>query len=188
MAETGFVRDKLDIKFLLLFVLANLEVSAGFDDIVEMALIEDSISYMDCADAYYELKESGHLEETENGVVITEKGREALEAYGNRLPSSVRRKAQRSVLRTMARLRRDAAVSVETAEKDEKTLVTSMRMSDGHDEILRIDMLVVNRAQAIMLEKNFRKNAGQIYNAVLEALLKDYEEADPKPVKFREDP
>jgi hypothetical protein len=187
LAETGFVRDKLDIKFLLLFVLANLEVSAGFDDIMEMALIEDTISYLDCADAYYELKESGHLEESENGVVITAKGREALEAYGNRLPSSVRRQAQRSVLRTMARLRQDAAVTVETTQKDDKTLITSMKMSDGRDEIIRIDMLVVNRAQAVMLEKNFRKNAGVIYNAVLETLLKEYEEADPKPEKFRDE-
>jgi hypothetical protein len=91
------------------------------------------------------------------------------------------------VLRTMARLRQDAAVTVETTQKDDKTLITSMKMSDGRDEIIRIDMLVVNRAQAVMLEKNFRKNAGVIYNAVLETLLKEYEEADPKPEKFRDE-
>lgn len=176
MPEQGYIRDKLDLMFLILFVLNSINRPVGFDDILEMALLDESIGYFECSEAFYEMVERGHIEHLDEGYVISKRGKDVLVSYDNRLPSSVRRHAQRAVLKTAARLRREACISCETVQNGPDNYTCSMRLSDGMDEILRLDMLVVNRAQASMLENNLRNNADEIYNAVLAALLKDYSE------------
>jgi len=186
MPDTGYIRDELDLKFLLLYVLSNVAEPVAFDDLMDMARIDENSGYMEYADAYYGLIDSGHAEMAENKAVISKKGRDALKIYDNRLPSSVRRKAQQSILKTVARIKREACIMCETAEKD-KHLVTSLRLCDGEDELMRLDMLVVNMPQAAALEGNFRANAERIYNAVLDALLKDYGAEDNTPKVFKEE-
>jgi len=186
MPETGYIRDELDLKFLFLYVLSNAGGPVSFDDLLEMVAIDEVANYMECADAYYGLVESGHVEETGGKAAISQRGRDALKAYDNRLPSSVRRKAQQSVMKTAARMRREACVACETKVRG-RHLVTSMSMSDGDDEMMRLELFVVNRSQAALLEGNFKANAERIYNAVLDALLKDYTVEDEKPTSFREE-
>lgn len=185
MPEQGYIKDKLDLKFLFLYVLSNLDMPVGFHDLLEMVRFDEGISYMDCSDAYYELCATGHVAEEGGGAAITGLGREALSAYSNRLPSSVRREAQRSVLRTVSRLRRDAQIACDTREEGDH-LKTALSLHDGRDELLRIEMLVVNRAQAAILEGNFKAQAELIYNAVLDILLRDYG-AEEKNRVFREE-
>jgi len=176
MPEQGYIRDKLDLMFLILFVLNSINEPVSFDDILEMALLDESIGYFDCSEAFYDMVERGHIEETDEGYIISKRGKDVLLSYDNRLPSSVRRHAQRAVLKTAARLKREACISSEMVERGPNNFTSSMRLSDGVDEIMRLDMLVVNRSQASMLENNFKNHADEIYNAVLAALLKDYTE------------
>ena len=52
-------------------------------------------------------------------------------------------------------------------------------MNDDQGEIIKVDLMVVNRQQGVMLENNFKANAEAIYNTILSALLKDYNEDIP---------
>ena len=57
----GYIRDKLDLKYLLLFVLSSVNEPLGMDDVIEAALTDGAIAYFDASDAFYELVESGHI-------------------------------------------------------------------------------------------------------------------------------
>jgi hypothetical protein len=174
MGDTGYLRDKLDVKYLLLFVLASLDAEVSFDDVLESALVDGAITYFDISDAFFEMVESGHVEKNGELYRISQKGRDVLEGFENRLPASVRRDAQRAVLRAAARRKRNSLISCETKEVSPNYFVTTLKMNDDQGEIIKIDMMVVNRQQAAMLENNFRANAEAIYNEVLTALMKDY--------------
>lgn len=178
MANEGFVRDKLDIKFLLLFTLKHLDAPVSFSDITEMALIDSGFGFFELSEAFHELVASGHVEELDSSdsplYAITKSGRETSDLYLSRLPSSVRAASQRQVMRVIARLKRENCISTATRTLGENHLETTLSMTDGKDDIISMKLLTVNPEQAAILEANFRKNAEAIYNAIINALLKDY--------------
>lgn len=175
MGAYGYIREKLDVKYLILFVLSCLDISVSFDDVVEMAMIDNAMTYFDVADAFYEMVDSGHVQEEEAGKYrITERGHSVLTGYERRLPASVRRDAQRAVMKTVARLKRDALISTSTREVSENNFVVTLKMSDSLGEIINLDLMVVNKRLASLLEGNFRNNAEMIYNEILNAVMRDY--------------
>ena len=91
MGELGYIRDKLDVKYLILFVMSCLDIQVTFDDVAEMAMIDNAMTYFDVSDAFYEMVESGHVAADGNYYSITERGRQVLTGYERRLPASVRR-------------------------------------------------------------------------------------------------
>ena len=174
MSGNGYIRDELDVKFLILFVLAEINMPVSLDDVFGTVFVDDAMDYFSTSSAFYDLVNSGHINDTPEGYLISVKGRDAVETYSDRLPPSVKRKAQQSALQTTVRIKRENSLSCVIEEKDERNIVVKMRISDGKNELMNLEMLVVNRDQAHVLETNFKSNADKIYNAVLNDLLKDY--------------
>ena len=190
MGELGYIRDKLDVKFLILFVMSCLDIEVTFDDVAEMAMIDNAMTYFDVSDAFYEMVESGHVEANGDLYRITERGRQVLTGYERRLPASVRRDAQKAVMKTVARLKRNALISTSTKEVGDKNFVVTLKMSDSVGELISLDMMVVNKRLALLLEGNFKANAEVIYNEILNAVMRDYSqtvEPAPDPEKTGED-
>ena len=77
MQRLGFIHDMLDVKVLILFVMARVLYPVNEQKIYELCYQDDCLSYFDVRQAIPQMVESGHLEQTEEGFVITEKGREA---------------------------------------------------------------------------------------------------------------
>ena len=90
MADTGFIREKLEVKFLILFVLASFDTEASFDDVLASTLVDGAITYFDISDAFYELVESGHIEKNGELYKITKKARRLSKAAK---PSACKRQA-----------------------------------------------------------------------------------------------
>jgi hypothetical protein len=190
VGELGYIRDKLDVKFLILFVMSCLDIEVTFDDVAEMAMIDNAMTYFDVSDAFYEMVESGHVEANGDLYRITERGRQVLTGYERRLPASVRRDAQKAVMKTVARLKRNALISTSTKEVGDKNFVVTLKMSDSVGELISLDMMVVNKRLALLLEGNFKANAEVIYNEILNAVMRDYSqtvEPAPDPEKTGED-
>ena len=61
MARYGFIHDKLDIKFLILYFMARVAAPIDFPTLTELTVCDDGIGYFEFAEAVSELVESGHL-------------------------------------------------------------------------------------------------------------------------------
>ena len=75
MERHGFIRDILDVKVLILFVMARIDAPADADTIYALCFQDDCLSYFDVKEALPQLVQSGHLEEHNGRYSITEKGR-----------------------------------------------------------------------------------------------------------------
>ena len=75
MARYGFIHDKLDIKFLILYFMARVAAPIDFPTLTELTVCDDGIGYFEFAEAVSELVESGHLTLEDGLYSITEKGR-----------------------------------------------------------------------------------------------------------------
>lgn len=177
MARHGYIRDKLDIKFLVLYILKQIRDPIPFAELGEISMCDEAMDYFEFADAAMGLIETGHMQEEElDGVKrysITEKGRKTAEICESSLPYTVKVAAQRAVLSVVARMQREASIHTETIEKD-GNLYVRCSLEDPYCTIMSLDLMVVTRQQANMLERNFKENAEKIYNVVLDAMLRDY--------------
>ena len=76
MKRLGFIHDMLDVKVLILFVMARVNYPVSSNEVYELCYQDDCLSYFDVCTAIPEMVNSGHLKELEDQkYAITDKGR-----------------------------------------------------------------------------------------------------------------
>ena len=68
MAGYGFIRDKLDIKFLILYIAARVIEPIPFDTVLDLTLCDDAIDYFDFSECLQDLVKTEHLALSEDGL------------------------------------------------------------------------------------------------------------------------
>lgn len=168
----GFIHEKLDIKILILFILRRLPGVVDPETLMELCQCDGGIGYFDYSDCLSELVETGHVEETEEGYQITEKGTRNADAVESSLPYSVRSKAEK-LLEPVARKLQRAAMLKAEHEQTESGCMVNLGMSDGMGEVLSLRFLCSGDEQAEKIEKNFRKDAEGYYQRIVEMLSEE---------------
>lgn len=176
MVRHGFIHSKEDIKFLILFAMDQLPFPVSFSTVVDLTTwCDEGFGYFELSEAFYEMVPTGHIEEVsgdgEPSYRITGKGRDAIRVFEKQLPYPVREAAQRSALRVVRQIRRDAAIHTSVTERAANDLTVRMEM----EQVFAIEMDVVSRSQAAMLERTFKNNAEAIHQTLLAAMTADYE-------------
>lgn len=172
MPRYGFIHTKEEIKFLILYSMGYLPFPVSFEAIVDITTwCDGGFGFFELKEAFDELPATGHIREVRPALYeITDKGREAAELFADKLPHSVREAAQRSALRVVQQIRRDAAITTSVKTVAEHDLVVDMDM----EGVFSLQMHVVSQAQATLLERTFQKNAEKIYDILLDAVTRDY--------------
>ena len=68
MQRLGFIHDMLDVKVLILFVMSRVSYPATGQQIYELCLQDDCVSYFDVCAAIPQLVKSGHLLEKDKDL------------------------------------------------------------------------------------------------------------------------
>ena len=166
----GFIHDKLDMKMLVLYLLARAAGPLDPNILADLAMRHEGVEYFDFAEATAELEASGHVVMVDGNYVITEKGKINSEACESSLPYSVRRRCAQDLAPVNAALRRNAQVRGETRTNKDGSVVARMTLDDDGGNLLTIELLCPDQAQADKLIRGFRKKPEQVFNDVLEAL------------------
>ena len=154
----GFIHSEMELKVLILFILRRLPERAAFQELTDMTLLTDgAIDYFDFTQSLSDLVDTEHVSLTEDGYLITEKGRVNGEAMESSLPYSVRVRAEK------------AASSHEMRSRGGFTVKLSM--SDGMGPILSLELLTGDDKQSEQIEENFKKNAEKLYVRIVELLM-----------------
>ena len=97
MGRVGFIQDKLEIKFLILYVAARLIEPVPFEAMQELTMCDDGIDFFDFSECLSNLVESQHLTLSDDGLyAITEKGLHNGAICESSLPYSVRLRADKN--------------------------------------------------------------------------------------------
>lgn len=169
----GFIHDKLDIKLLLLYLMARVEGSVDLTTLTDLAFCDEGVTYFDFAEAVAELVETGHLTLSDGRYTITDKGRRNGEACESSLAYSVRRKCDRNLVQVNGMLRRDAQVRSELLPRPDGGTTLRLILDDEKGNIMTLDMLTVSPEQASQLAEKFRAQPEKLYHGILQALLED---------------
>lgn len=173
MGRTGFIHDKLDIKFLVLYLMARVASPVDFATLADLTFCDDGVEYFDFAESVAELVETGHLALEEDRYTITEKGRRNGKICESSLAYSVRRKCDQNLARVNGVLRRDAQVRTETLPREDGGVTLRLILDDDKGNIMTLDMLTVSQEQAGQLAERFRAQPEKLYHGILQVLLEE---------------
>ena len=173
MSRTGFIHDKLDIKFLVLYLMARVASPVDFATLADLTFCDDGVEYFDFAESVAELVETGHLTLEDEKYSITDKGRRNGKICESSLAFSVRRKCDQNLARVNGVLRRDAQVRTELLPREDGGVTLRLILDDDKGNIMTLDMLTVSTDQADHLAEKFRAEPEKLYHGILQVLLEE---------------
>ena len=168
----GFIRDKIEIKVLILFIMRRIPEPITFDVLTEITMCDDGISYFDYSESVADLVRTGHLQIEDQKYSLTPKGVRNGELTENSLPYPVRTKVEIKTAERRFAQSRDALIKTSLACDAEGVSTVKLSLSDGIGDIVLMELFAANKQQAQALENGFRKNAEGIYNALIEMILR----------------
>ena len=169
----GFIRDKLDIQILLLYILDRLPSPTDELTLADLALFDGGFTWFEFADSLAALVQTEHVAEEDGKYEITDKGRRNVGYVGSSLPYSVRAKADRLTTPVAAALRRQSMIETASESAANGGRTVSLRLSDGMGEIISMHLAVPDETQARAIEGKFRKDAEEIYNKIIAILTEE---------------
>ena len=137
----GFIHDKLDIKFLILYLMARVAGPVDFTTLADLTFCDDGVEYFDFAESVAELVSTGHLAVEGDLYTITDKGR------------------------------RNAQVRSELLPREDGGVTLRLILDDDKGNLMTLDLLAVSEDQANQLADQFRLHPEALYENILQTLL-----------------
>ncbi|MBR6738248.1 MAG: DUF4364 family protein [Oscillospiraceae bacterium] len=172
MAPVGFIQDKLDIKFLILYVAMRLIEPVPFEVMQELCMLDDGIDFFDFSECLAHLVNSEHLTLSEDGLyAVTEKGIKNGRICETSIAYSVRLDADKVVAAYNEKLRRRARIKSSFEPRDNGTCTVHLSFSDDTDAtVMKLELMVPGEEMAKDLTARFQSHTEQLYTAVINAL------------------
>ena len=167
----GFIHDKLDIKFLILYLMARVAGPVDFTTLADLTFCDDGVEYFDFAESVAELVSTGHLAVEGDLYTITDKGRRNGEICESSLAFSVRKKCDRNLAKVNAVLRRNAQVRSELLPREDGGVTLRLILDDDKGNLMTLDLMAVSEDQANQLADQFRLHPETLYENILQTLL-----------------
>ena len=168
----GFIQDKLEIKFLILYIAARVEEPAPFDAILDLTLCDDAIDYFDFSECLADLVRTEHLTLDSNGLyALTDKGRRNGAACESSLPYSVRQRCDKNLEEWNRKLRRRRQVKASLEPRPNGTYTVRLQLTDDKGGVMDLKLMMVDQDQAKAVAKRFRESPEQLYGQIIRLLL-----------------
>lgn len=179
MQRLGFIHDMLDVKVLILFVMARVNYPVDIQQIYELCYQDDCLSYFDVCTAVPEMVKSGHLKETDpDHYAITEKGKADGSLTEDSIAFTVKQRADNAVNRFNRQIRRSSFVKTQIIPREGGDFSVIMALDDEMGNLMTLELVAPNQRQAVRLGKLFEKKAEAVYNLTMAELLDEEEDVD----------
>ena len=179
MQRLGFIHDMLDVKVLILFVMARVSYPVNMQQIYELSYQDDCLSYFDVCTAIPEMVKSGHLRELDGDCYeITEKGRADGALTADSIAFTVKQRVENAVARFNRQIRRSSFVKTQVFPRENGDFSVMLSLDDDFGNLMTLELVAPDQRQAVRLSKLFENKAEIIYNQTMTTLLEDEDELD----------
>lgn len=176
MAGRGFIHDKLEIKFLILYIAARVIEPIPFDTVLDLTLCDDAIDYFDFSECLADLVKTEHLTLENDLYAITEKGMRNSQICESSLPYSVRLRCDKNLTVCNRKLRRKNQVQASTEKRPNGSCTVHLSLDDDLGNLMDLKFMVIQEDMGKLIEKRFRKNPEKLYTKLMELLLTEDED------------
>ncbi len=173
MAQVGFIRDKQEIKFLILYIAERLIGPVRFEAMQELTMCDPAVDFFDFSECLAYLVETEHMTCSEDGLyAITEKGLQNGRACAEEIPYSVRLTADRLAEEQNRKIKRDRQVQSKITPRRNGTFGVELLFNDDAGAPLwRLELAVPDEEKAKSLSARFRSEPEKIYSELIRLLF-----------------
>ena len=168
MSSMGFIQSDLDLKFLILYIMARTAGPITFLQLFDLALCDAGVDYFSLTQAVDHMVETGQLDRQENRLAITDKGLRNSEICQSSLPYSVRMRCDENLIQVNEALRREAQVQSSITTHDDGTCILHLRLDDVGSPLINLDLLVSDHTQAEEMAQRFQADPPAFYHAIIQ--------------------
>ena len=166
----GFIHSDLEIKILILYILARLPKPVGFNELASLASCDGGVGYFDFADCLADLVRTEHVARAGDTYEITEKGRKNGAVTETDLPYPVRLRASKAASETAKRQSREQLVTAHHDVRPHGGCAVTLSLSDGQEELMELRLHTADEKQAAAIEESVRRGAEKLYAGLMETL------------------
>ena len=168
----GFIQDKLEIKFLILYIASRLMEPVPLAGMQELTMIDDGIDYFAFSECLNDLVKTEHLSLSDDGFyAITPKGLKNSEICQSGLPYSVRLRADKELAFYNQELLRRSQVKGRYHRRENGTYTVELSLNDDVDNLMQLQLMVANEEIARDLKRRFENDPEKLYSKLLETLF-----------------
>jgi len=169
----------MDVKVLILFVMARCGYPVTCQEIYELCYQDDCLSYFDVCTAIPEMVRSGHLKAREDEKYeITEKGKADGSLTEDSIAFTVKQRAENAVARFNRQMRRSSFVKTQVIPRENGDFSVIMALDDEMGNLMTLELVAPDQRQAVRLSRLFEKKAETVYNLTMAELLDEEDELD----------
>lgn len=174
MQRLGFIHDMMDVKVLILYVMARSNYPMTTQEIYELCYQDDCLSYFDVCTAIPEMVTSGHLKQVgQEQYEITEKGRHDGELTQDSIAFTVKQRAENAVSRFNRQLRRRSFVRSQVLPRENGDYSVVLALDDDTGNLMTLELMAPNQRQAVRLTQLFQSRAEELYSLTMTCLLEE---------------
>ena len=156
--ERGFIQGELEIKFLLLYILARAEAPLELDQLADVAMCDSGVSYFDLSAALAELVETGHALPQGNAYVITDKGRKNGTVTEDELPYSVRLRCEQRLSEINEALRRQKRIKSALEQQENGLWRVTLGLDGEEENLFTLTLTLTLQEEARQLIRRFESD------------------------------
>ncbi|MBO5110712.1 MAG: DUF4364 family protein [Clostridia bacterium] len=172
------ITDKNEIKIFVLYLMKNVGMELDFNNVSDIVIQDNVVSYFDFAICFAELVEAGHVlvDKNENGVEmyrVSPTGAEVADELSSSILSNIREISLQNAKRHLSFQRIGASVDCHSEDVgDGKYRVTfEIRQKDGGD--FRISVMADSKQNRDRMMLNFKRRPDVVYRGTLALLSGD---------------
>ena len=173
MGDELILTGKNDIKIFILFLLDAIGYPLTFEDIQEICVNDNFVSYFDFAECFAELLASNNLIQSTEGETevfsVSPRGRSVASSLQDVVVTPIRERAFRSALRILSFKKREAEISCTVTEKEGRFLVECC-VKEKKEIVMSVSLLVDSKERTERMRANFYERPEVIFKG-LSALL-----------------
>ena len=169
----GFIQDKLEIKFLILYIAARVTEPLEPAAMQDLTMCDDGIDYFDYAECLNDLVKTEHLRMTEDGrYVITDKGRKNSGICESSLPYSVRQLSDRHIAAYNKEALRRQQVQSHVTQRENGTYTVTLKLRDDVDSLMELELMVADKESGQALAERFQREPEKVYGQIIGLLCR----------------
>ena len=170
----GDISDKTDIKIFILFLLDKIGYPLDEETLCEIILENGYVGYFDFAECFGELNEAGHIISAEalgkTYYAISDLGRTIASELQGGLLASIREKSLKSALRIISFKKKNATLSADVSEIENKKYNVRCRISEPIGDIFDVSLVTDTKEKAEQIKNNFLEKPEEVYRGLVAVL------------------
>ena len=169
--------EKVDVKLITLFIIDSFKMPVPNAYIVDTLAIEQFINYFDLQQHMGELEEGEFLKfYVEDGIKfysLSEKGKQALEFFSQRIPKTVRERLLRAIKIKVKDLRNALSIKADYNKVNDIEYSVNLVISEGNYDMFNVSISVGDELMAKKMCAAFKNDPQTLYSEFLSILTKN---------------